>query len=182
MAASPCIQCRVDPQTKSELRALAGRQGLTESALLKRLVEMMLQTANAAAVTTVAVESSVLRDSRVTIRLAADDQGLLRERASARGMPAATYVSVLVRSHLRGLARLPNEERLALKESVAELAAIGRNLNQIARVYNQGGRGAGPTREEMFAILKACKALHGHVRGVLKANALSWQVGHETHA
>ncbi len=147
MASSPCIQCRVDSQTKSELRALAGRQGLTESALLKRLVDLMLQTANAAAVTTVAVESSVLRDSRLTIRLAADDQGLLRERASARGMPAATYLSVLVRSHLRGLARLPNEERLALKESVAEFAAIGRNLNQIAKAYNQGARMAGPTRE-----------------------------------
>jgi hypothetical protein len=129
MAASPCIQCRVDPQTKSALRTLAGRQGLTESALLKRLVEMMLQTANAAVVTTVAVESAVLRDSRLTIRLAADDRRLLRERASGRSMPAATYASVLVRSHLRRLAKLTNEERLALKESVAALAAIGRNLN-----------------------------------------------------
>ena len=116
------------------------------------MVDLMLQTANAAAVTTVAVESSVLRDSRLTIRLAADDQGLLRERASARGMPAATYVSVLVRSHLRGLERLPSEERRALKESVAQLAAIGRNLNQIAKVYNQGGRVAGPTREQMLCV------------------------------
>lgn len=109
------------------------------------------------------------------MRLQPDDQRLLREHASARGMPVATYVSVLVRSHLRGLARLPNEERLALKESVAELAAIGRNFNQIARTYNQGGRVAGPTREDLRAILKACQALHGHVTGVLKANAQSQQ-------
>ncbi len=95
-------------------------------------------------------------------------------------MPAATYVSVLVRSHLRGLTRLSHEERLALKESVAELAAIGRNLHQIAWAANQGGRVPGLTREDLRAILKACETLRDHIRGVLKANAVSWQVGHDT--
>lgn len=183
MAASPCIQCRVDPQTKADLRTLAERRGTTESALLKRMVELMLQSVSAAAAPTVAMDGPLLRDARVTIRLAADDQRLLRARALGRGMPAATYVSVLVRSHLRGLARLPNEERLALKESVAELAAIGRNLNQIARASNQGARLAGPTQADLRAILKACETLRDNVRGVLKANAVSWQVGHgETHS
>jgi predicted DNA binding CopG/RHH family protein len=177
MAASPCIQCRVDPKTKSELRTLAARQGLTESALLNRLVEMMLKTANAATATTVAVEISASRDSRLTIRLAADDQRLLRERALGRGMPAATYISVLVRSHLRSVARLPNEERLALKKSVAHLAAIRRYLNAIARAYDHGRQPAGPTREEFCTILKVCETFHGHLKGVLKANAESWQVG-----
>lgn len=179
MAASPCIQCRVNPQTKADLRTLAVRRGTTESALLKRMVELMLHSASEAAVPTAAIDGPDLRDARVTIRLAADDQRLLRARASGRGMPAATYISVLVRSHLRGLARLPVTERLALKESVAELAAIGRNLNQIARASNQGVRVAGPTHAELRAILKVCEILRDHVRGVLKANAVSWQVGHD---
>ena len=38
VAASPCIQCRIDPQLKSRLRAIAVERGLTESAVLKRLV------------------------------------------------------------------------------------------------------------------------------------------------
>src|ERR1700693_6333091 len=38
MAASPCIQCRIDPQLKLRLRAVAVQRGLTESAVLKRLV------------------------------------------------------------------------------------------------------------------------------------------------
>jgi len=146
------------------------------------MVELMLQSVSTAAAPTAVIDGPVLRDARVTIRLAGDDQRLLRARASGRGMPAATYVSVLVRSHLRGLARLPIEERLALKESIAELAAIGRNLNQIARASNQGARVAGPTRVDLFSILKVCRALRDNVRGVLKANAVSWQVGHgETH-
>jgi len=38
MAASPCIQCRIDPQLKLRLQAIAVERGLTESAVLKRLV------------------------------------------------------------------------------------------------------------------------------------------------
>jgi antitoxin component of RelBE/YafQ-DinJ toxin-antitoxin module len=36
MAASRCIQCRIDPQLKARLQALAVQRGLTESAVLKR--------------------------------------------------------------------------------------------------------------------------------------------------
>ena len=88
------------------------------------------------------------------VRLAPEDRILLSDRATARGMPSATYVSVLVRSHLRNLAPLPKEELLALKRSVAELGAIGRNLNQIARAANQGGKPAGPGREDLKAMLQ----------------------------
>jgi hypothetical protein len=49
-------------------------------------------------------------------------------------MAAATYMSVLARAHLRNLPPLPQDELLALKHTVAELGAIGRNLNQIAHV------------------------------------------------
>jgi len=55
-------------------------------------------------------------------------------------MAAATYASTLLRTHVRGVARLPEREQSELKRSVAELSAIGRNLNQLARVANQAGR------------------------------------------
>ena len=45
-------------------------------------------------------------------------------------MPAATYVSVLVRAHLRSLTPLPKDELLALKRSIAGLGAIGRAVAQ----------------------------------------------------
>ena len=99
-------------------------------------------------------------------------------RAAARGMPAATYVAVLVRSHLRNLAPLPKQELLALKSAVAELGAIGRNLNQIARAMNQGGRAAGPGREELRAMLQVGGALRDHVKALLAGNAKSWDQGH----
>lgn len=93
-------------------------------------------------------------------------------------MAAATYVSVLVRSHLRDLAPLPKEELLALKRTVSELGAVGRNLNQIARAVNGGSRIAGVGREEFRAILKVCEALRDHTKNLIKANTASWARGH----
>ena len=93
-------------------------------------------------------------------------------------MAAATYVSVLVRAHLRGLAPLPHEELLALKRSVAELGAIGRNLNQIVRAANQGAAGAAVGLERVYMMLKVCEAMRDHVKALIKANTVSWQVGY----
>jgi hypothetical protein len=93
-------------------------------------------------------------------------------------MASATYVSVLVRAHLRALPPLPKDELAALKHAVGELGAVGRNLNQIARAANQGARIAGPGREEFKAILKICEALRNHTKDLIKANTASWVSGY----
>jgi hypothetical protein len=73
---------------------------------------------------------------------------------------------------------LPKQELIALKRVVAELGAIGRNLNQIARAANQDGRIAGPQREDLRAFLNVCEALRDNVKGVIKTNLSSWEAGH----
>jgi hypothetical protein len=103
---------------------------------------------------------------------------LLRERAAGRAMPASTYISVLVRAHLRRLAPLPDRELSALKATTAELAVLGRNLNATAGLVRTPHQGAGPTREDLFAIVRACEALRDHTRGLMRANLVSWQQGH----
>ena len=179
MNADQFIAARVSSETKVRFRALAERQALSESGLLKRFVELMLQTASTIDVApTMRAESQGARATRLMIRLRPDDQILLRERAAARGMAPATYVSVLVRAHLRVLAPLPREELLALKKAVAELGGIGRNLNQIARAANQGERVSGPGRQDVQAMIRICEGLRDHVRGLLAANLRSWEQGY----
>jgi len=175
---SDCTQLKtwVNRETKTRFAAIARHQGLSDSALLKRLIDTMLQAGNAA--DGVAAEGRASRVSRLSIRLRPDDQILLRERAGARGLPVATYVSVLTRAHLRSLSPLPKGELLALKQAVFELGSIGRNLNQIARAANQGGRASGPSREDLRAILKVCEGLRDHVKGLLSANLKSWEEGY----
>ena len=164
--------------TKERFAAVARHQGLSDSALLKRLVDLMLHTAGGGETAAVAVADRAGRGSRLTVRLHPTDEVLLRERAAARGMPVATYVSVLTRAHLRALAPLPKEELLALKRTVAELASIGRNLNQIAHAANRGERVIGPNREDLRAILKVCQGLRDHVKTLLSANLKSWEQGY----
>lgn len=123
----------VTAETKQRFSVLAREFGLSESALLKRSITLMLRSTAPPEVEIATEPMSVPRGLRVYVRLKADDHWLLSERAKARGMAAATYASFLLRSHLRALAPLPDRELAALTAAVAELGAIGRNINQIAR-------------------------------------------------
>ena len=125
-----------------------------------------------------AAPAAYARGSRLTIRLVPEDRLLLRERASARSIPTATYVSILVRSHLRALTPLPKEELAELRHSITELKLVGRSLNQIARVLNRDARAAAPGRHEVQAMIGVAEALRDHFRALLKANVESWQRGH----
>ena len=177
MAADALVRCRVSSETKTVLQSIAAREQVTESTLVRQLLDTLVRT-SASEGPTIDKPDTELRAERLSIRLAPDDRLLLCERANARGMASATYVAVLVRSHLRKLTPLPVEELSALKRSIADLGAVGRNLNQIARAHNAGGRGDGPGRQHLEAMLKIAVALRDHVRDLLKANATSWERGY----
>jgi predicted DNA binding CopG/RHH family protein len=178
MARESFIRCRVSNEVKGLLQTVAARRQITESALVRQLIEATVQMATVPKVANDLAPTNIVRDARLYIRVAPEDRRLLSDRAKARGMPSATYVSVLLRSHLRNLAPVPKEELLALKRSVAELGAIGRNLNQIARAANQGGRPTGPGREDLKSMLRVAEGLRDHVKALLRANQISWEQGH----
>ena len=179
MSADQFIAARVSSRTKDRLRTLAQRQQLSESALLKRLLETMLDAVGEPDVGENDRVQQAQRAARLYVRLYPDDRGLLAERARGRGMAPATYIAVLVRAHLRQLTPIPRDELQALKRSVAELSAIGRNLNQISRAVHQGSAIAGPRREEVMTMLRICEALRDHFKATLTANERSWEIGHE---
>jgi hypothetical protein len=174
------IACRVTLETKARVRRLAEREGITESTLVKQLLDVVLRTSALEELFTPMPAEKVHRDARLYVRLDLDDWRLLKARSQGRGMASATYASLLLRSHLRGGTPLPKAEYLALNHLVTELAAIGRNLNQIARALNQGGRPAMPGRTEVATMLKLAEALRDHVRALLTANERSWRGDAET--
>ena len=181
MAAAHFLKARISPETKRLVQAAAGEQMVTESMWLKRLVITALRAAPMSSKGGVHRRedgSSAVRAARLYVRLRREDRLFLNERANARGLRPATYVSVLVRAHLRDLAPLPREELAALKRCVAELSAIGRNLNHIARVANNGGRNVGLQRDDLHAFLKVCEALRDSVKTLISANLKSWEIGY----
>jgi hypothetical protein len=178
MAADAVVRCRVSAETKSLLQNIAAREQITESALVRPLLETLVRASVTERSAISKSDDTGLRAERLSIRLLPNDRLLLRERASSRGMPSATYVAVLVRSHLRRLTPLPAAELDALKRAIAELGAVGRNLNQIARALNAGGRADSPGRGDLAAMLKIAVALRDHMRALLKANETSWERGY----
>ena len=189
MSCTEVVKARVTAETKREIAEAAAREMLTESAWLKRLLIREMRAArDPARPQSVPRRGDGVRrhgghrggpcERPILIRLRTEDRLLLDARSEARGMRPATYVAVLTRSHLRRLAPLPKDELLALRRSIGELAAIGRNLNQIAKAANDGARLPGSAREEFRAMLRVCEALRDNTKALLKANLTSWESGH----
>jgi hypothetical protein len=191
MNCTEVVKARVSPDMKSEVKALAERELLTEAAWLKRLIMRELRAARETGTSTPVDDVGWRRHSacepshdvkRVYVRLYPEDWLLLEARATARGLRPATYLAVLTRSHLRSLAPLPKEEYLALRSSIAELAAVGRNINQIAHAANSGRPMPTSLTAEFGAMLKICHALRDHTKALLAANLRSWSTGHSDEA
>ena len=170
------IAARVTLETKDRVRRLAQREGVTESALIKQLLDVVLRSSGLDE-PTLAPPDKVNRLGRLYVRMELQDLRLLRERSKARGMASATYAALALRSHLRGGAPLPKAEYVALRQAIDQLAALGRNLNQIARVLNQGGRAQPPGTREFATMLNIAEALRDHFRALLDANQKAWEDG-----
>jgi hypothetical protein len=194
MGCTKTLKVHVSPEVKLQAKLNADREFLSEAAWLKRMVLREIRACDGARgderepcrADGVGSSSRKARGPNdcgkpILVRLRREDRLLVDARAEARGMRLATYTSVLIRSHLRQLAPLPKEELLALKRSIAELATIGRNINQITKAINEGGRAPGSVREEFRAMLKICEALRDNTKALLMANETSWQTG-EPHA
>jgi antitoxin component of RelBE/YafQ-DinJ toxin-antitoxin module len=173
VVADAYINSRVTAETKALLRRVAARRGITEAVLIRQVLNDVIGAAAVAQLPE--PDAAKPRDNRLYVRLAMEDLRLLRERSLARRMTPATYLAVLARAHLRGLTPLPKDELQALKHSVAELGAIGRNLNQLARAAHQGERGSPPGRDEFAAFLKVAEGLRDHIKSLVKANEASWR-------
>ena len=177
MSADAFIQVRVAPEVKARLRALAEREQITESALVRQLLLTLLRVQEPAEESESGEKEAIARDSRVCVRFRLDDRKLLKARARARGVPSATYVALLVRSHLHGVAPLPEAELLALKQAISELRSIGRDLNAMARVISREGGGPQPGQRDVLRLIKVGDALLDRIKTLYVANIKAWETG-----
>jgi hypothetical protein len=98
------IACRVTLETKARVRKLAQRDGITESALIKQLLDVVLRSSGLD-------EPALAPADKVNrLRMEPQDLRLLQARSEARGMACATYAALALRSHQRGGAPLPKSE------------------------------------------------------------------------
>jgi hypothetical protein len=171
------VGASVSAEIKRRVEATAAADFLSPAAWVRRLTMRALGSQPSAHALEVAEEDSAeLRDHRLSVRVSPDDTLLLKARAATRGMRPATYVSVLVRSHLRGLSPLPKDELLALKRAVSELGALTRDLHRIAHLLGQESRGA-PEQPDLQAVARLCQTVRSDTKALIRANVDSWEIG-----
>ena len=178
MARNKISAVRLSLQEKAQFASVAAGFGLSESALLKRLVDGAIDPARLGRQSFQEPPQGA-RLSKMLICLHPDVRTPLAERARARGLPAATYAAAVVRSDVLNLRPLPKVEMQAFEQGVVQLSIIGRNLNQLVRMAHAKGELALPGRHDLDLFLKVCTALRDHFKAALKANKASWEVGYE---
>ena len=125
------IKAEVESTQKKAFKALAKGQGMTETELLRRIVNQVTQGQ---------VEEDaeqIERSNRTTISFTDDEFNRMLKRSRADGFTKHTpWLVGLVRKVLFQQPTFTADEIDVLRESNREIAAIGRNLNQIARAIN----------------------------------------------
>ncbi|ECM0205887.1 MobC family plasmid mobilization relaxosome protein [Salmonella enterica subsp. enterica serovar Muenchen] len=116
------------------------------------------------------------RTGQVAIRLLPTDIHSMTERAKAEGFPSrTTWLTNLVLATLSKEPVLTDAEVNALRGSNRELAAIGRNLNQIARALNVEFRDSDKLNKEL--IERLLEQIDGHrdkVSNLIDRNMNRW--------
>ena len=162
------------PERKGRFAALAHSRGLSESKLLGLLIDSVLER-NPIDESTEVCRDAAGEGDHISLRLRPGDGKWLRLRAEKRGMKFTTYAAALIRAHVRADPPMPLEELARLERGLAEISALGRRLNQIARRMGKGQGVDSVLRVDLAAVLQVAAELRQALREVVKANRISWE-------
>lgn len=130
----PTLKAHCSDATKARFQALAQREGLSESTLLRRMaVTVIARQAGATGSLPVSEMRGGQggRGSRVMLRLRPSEVQAIRAQAEPEGYSAQAWIVRQLRYRLEGAVPFAKEELSAQHDAIRELAAVGRNLNTL---------------------------------------------------
>lgn len=170
----PFITTRADSDLKQRFQKHAAAKGLKESELLQRLILAELGVAAPTSAPAPETPEDTALD-RMTFRLPGFLMQTVKERAMAKGMAPSRWVASLVQSNLRREPVMADSELAALNESNRELAAVGRNINQIAKALNEAFHESDRVKLETLGVLaEAIKQTRAAIRALVRASQQAW--------
>ncbi|MFE2172884.1 plasmid mobilization protein, partial [Kitasatospora sp. NPDC059462] len=121
-------------------------------------------------------DAANLKNDKITVRFNPDEAAGLRRRAGERGISVSAYIARKALADDGGVAESRDEQLdAAIEELVAvrpQLAGIGRNINQIARLSNMGvAQEPGPVRDALIAGTVLANAVREAVADIDHAGA-----------
>ena len=130
------LKTRVAPEFKARFNNAAKAMGLTESEFLRRAAEAAMAGPAAGAIPAAALDPDDAALVQVTIRMANFLLKAVKARAKANEMAPSRWITALVQSNVTQYPVVKVSDGLALEANERQLAALGRNLNQIAKSMN----------------------------------------------
>ncbi len=148
--------------------------GVTPSAAFRQIVAKL--TSASGQPDQAVVDGPRSKKVRVELRLTKGEVAAVRKIASREGFSLSRWIVALVNARLRATPQLGQLELESLARSNLHLAAIGRNLNQLARAANAGISitrfgGANLIEALRIEILRHAE----EVANVMKANVARWR-------
>ena len=170
----PVLKTLVETETKTRFRNLAKTRGLSESELLRSVV--LVVTGQDAADQPLKPEAENSELERMTVRLPGFLMDAAKQRGKAKGMAASRWVAALVQANLTGKPVMTDKELAVLQASDRELAAIGRNINQIAKALNEAFHETERVRLDTLAALsQSITENRAAIRSLVRASQQAWE-------
>ena len=177
MPARPAtLKARVDQATHERFLALAHARGLTESELLRLAIHREIDSTAPIRVPAVPLPDQTT-PSRVTVRTSAFILSAAQSRAQSQGMALSRWIASLMQSNLSTHPVLTDTEVHAVQTTTRELAALGRNINQIARALNEAPFQTERVRLDSLAELSdKIEHVRQAIRSLVRASRNAWGV------
>lgn len=170
------LRCRVTQKKKTAFKDKAISLGRKESELMEWLVDQLLASKEEGSV--VEVGDTDTRGERVGTRVNEQMKLDLRARAKRTGTRSvSSYLYLLIKAHLSQEASFTEKELDELQAGRNELSAIGRNINQIAKVLNASPNEAHHVQGiQLERVGNAIKDYRDSVGRLMRANLARWGV------
>jgi hypothetical protein len=152
-------------------------RGVTPSEAFRQVVaKLTAANSNDQAAPVEATDEPVAKIRR-EIRLTSAEVRRAEVLAEQAGFSLNRWIVALVRARLDGSHQLGQHELEALARSNLQMLAIGRNLNQLAKVANGGVAGVGPALAPVIEALNQVVTKHAQkVSAVMAMNVARWRL------
>lgn len=163
----PILTCRLSPELDAKFTALAASYG-GKSQLVRRLVEQVTGTRGPPpGPVKPGHDSASSKELRLRLTLAEHED--VREQADEAGLRPIQWAEMVLRARLGPSRKFSAPQAQALRDVRHELAAIGRNLNQIARAMNVAVEGGRVTELQLMQVEDLARDLKAAKRGIGEA-------------
>lgn len=172
MAAKEQLSTYIPSVMKVRWQQLARQNGSTSAALLRAAVQQLLKS-NEPELRAIGDDSSCGND-RLHLRLRRAEAAALKLAAERDGLSRQAVILALIRAHLLRQPT-PNAAELSeLRESNRQLAAIGRNLNQLAHAAHIDRVHPHATEQTLGQLLAAAQQLQHSTAALVRKTLYRW--------